>query len=120
MNRPSIARLGRLSVAGAALLLPGLAHAGQTIVGTWSTDPRTCAPMNAVYVGPLSLMMGDEFRCSFQDVSRSGEVVTWHGGCGMPEQPKDRSTVVAERRGKFLHIWLNGAHDGPYQRCRSD
>ena len=100
-----------------ALLVPCLAHAAETIVGTWAPDPRECTPMNALHIGPLDLMMGDEIACSFRDVSRSGEVVTWHGACGGPEQPKDRSTVVAERRGKLLYIRLNGAQNGPYLRC---
>lgn len=106
-----------LTAFAAALLVPGLAHAAQTIVGTWAPDPRECAPMNAVYIGPLDMMMGDEFKCSFRDVSRSGEVVTWHGNCGGPEQPTRHSTVIAERRGDLLYIRLNGAQNGPYLRC---
>ncbi len=113
-------RISRITMLATAWLIPGFAHAAQTIVGTWAPDPRDCSPINAVYIGPLDMMMGDEFRCSFRDVSRSGEVVTWHGGCGMPEQPKDRSTVVAELRGKLLYIRLNGGQNGPYLRCRPE
>ena len=101
----------------AMLTMVGSAHAAETIVGTWALDPRECTPMNAVHIGPLDMMMGDEFICSFRDVSRSGEVVTWHGSCGGPEQLHERSTVVAERRGKLLYIRLNGAQNGPYLRC---
>ena len=109
----------RTAVIGAALALtPALAHAAQTIVGTWAPDPRECTPVGGmVGIQPLGMMIGDDFICSFRDVSRSGEVVTWHGGCGGPEQPKDRSTVIAELRGKLLYIRLNGARNGPYLRC---
>ncbi len=102
------------------MIAPTLVQAaGHTIVGAWAPDPRECTPVgDMVSIQPLSLMMGDEFRCSFRDVARSGEVVTWHGGCGMPEQPQDRhSTVVGELRGKLLYIRLNGAQNGPYLRC---
>lgn len=108
----------RLAAFAAALLAPGLAHAAQTIVGTWAPDPRECTPVGGmVSIQPLGLMMGDEFACTFHDVSRSGEVVTWHGGCGGPEQPTRRSTVIAERRGALLYVRLNGAQNGPYLRC---
>ena len=110
-------RRSRIAALTAVLLVPDLAHAAETIVGTWAPDPRECTPMNAVHIGPLDMMMGEEFACSFRDVSRSGEVVTWHGSCGGPEQLKDRSTVIAERRGKLLYIRLNGAQNGPYLRC---
>ena len=102
------------------VLIPNLAYAaGHTIVGTWAPDPRECSSIDGlVSIGPLDMMMGDEFRCSFRDVSRSGEIVTWHGSCGMPEQPKDNhSTVVAELRGKLLYVRLNGGQNGPYLRC---
>lgn len=103
---------------GIALFTPGIGQAAETIVGTWAPDPRECTPIGGmVSIQPLGLMMGDEFICSFRDVARSGEVVTWRGICGGPEQPKDPSTVVAERRGKLLYIRLNGAQNGPYLRC---
>ncbi len=107
-----------LALAAALAVAPTLAHAAETIVGTWAPDPRECTPVGGMLtVQPLGLMMGDEFMCSFRDVARSGEVVTWHGGCGMPEQPRDRSTVVAERRGRLLYVRINGAQNGPYLRC---
>ena len=110
----------KLAALGAMLLVaPAAANAAQTIVGTWAPDPRECSPMSAVYIGSLDMMMGDEFRCSFRDVSRSGAVVTWHGGCGGPEQARDHSTVIAELRGKLLYIRLNGTQNGPYLRCPS-
>ena len=111
-------KLQTIAVVLPLLAAPTLAHAAETIVGTWAPDPRDCTPVGGmVSIQSLGLMMGDEFMCSFRDVSRSGEVVTWHGGCGGPEQPKDRSTVVAERRGRLLYVRINGAQNGPYLPC---
>ena len=56
--------------------------------------------------------------CSFRDVARTDEVVTWHGTCAGPEQAGDKSTVVAQTRGDRLYIRLNGASNGPYRRCK--
>jgi hypothetical protein len=93
------------------------AEAGQSIVGKWAPDPSQCAPAQGMIgIGPLD-MVGDEFRCDFSSVSRSGDVVTWTGSCGFPAPP-EKATVVARLSGAVLHLRINGSDNGAYRRCR--
>jgi hypothetical protein len=87
-------------------------------VGRWAPDPRQCLPSaGAIAIDPLSIV-GDDFRCDFNSVSRSGDAVTWQGRCGFPEPPKP-ATVVATARGETLSLKINGGENGPYRRCRN-
>jgi hypothetical protein len=89
----------------------------RTIVGKWAPDPNQCTPVDGMIgIGPLD-MMGDEFACNFKSVSRSGDVVTWHGTCGFPTPPEP-VTVVASLNGETLRISVNGNDNGPYLRCK--
>jgi hypothetical protein len=109
------------ALAAAALLLLGGALApalaqGRTIVGDWAPEGAECTPLaGTIAIGPLSIV-GDDMRCDFRSVSRSGDVVTWHGGCGFPE-PEERATVVAATQGDRLFLMINGGRNGPYRRC---
>ena len=104
---------GLLLLTGA--LAPALAQ-GRTIVGEWALEHADCTPLaGSIVIGPLSIV-GDDMRCDFRSVSRSGDVVTWRGGCGFPE-PEERATVVAAAQGDRLFLTINGGRNGPYRRC---
>lgn len=109
----------------AALLATGAlasvtaSRAAQTIVGTWAPNARNCTPVDGmISIGSRSLT-ADETSCTFGDVGRSGDVVTWHGRCSDGEASKP-TTVVATLRNSRLSFTMNGAPNGPYRRCRSD
>ena len=105
-----------LVLACSGLSTAAVAH-GRTIVGTWAPDPRQCTPVGGlIAIGPLNVQ-GDDFRCDFHDISRIGDVVTWHGWCGFPEHAR-RTTVVATLRADVLTVDIDGAESGPYRRCR--
>jgi hypothetical protein len=90
---------------------------GESIVGAWAPDPDNCTPVGGmIAVTPLGLT-GDEFRCDFKSVSRSGDVVTWRGKCGFPS-PFEPAVAVASLRGSKLNIRINDADNGTYRRCR--
>ncbi len=114
---------GRRFISGGVFVLlvlagPTMAAAsGRSIVGGWAPDPSQCTPIGGmIAIGPLD-MGGDEFRCSFKSVSRSGDVVTWKGKCGFPTPPEP-ATVVARLSGEVLHLRINGNENGAYRRCR--
>lgn len=94
---------------------PGQA-AGRSIVGTWAPDPAACTPVaGMIAIGPIGIR-GDELACSFRDVARRVDVVTWHGQCGQPE-PARPATVLAKLAGENLHMTINGNDAGAYRRC---
>lgn len=115
-------RLSRMAALGglAALLVASTvapALAAQSIVGLWAPDPKQCTPAQGmIAIGPLQIG-GDEFRCDFTSVKRSGDVVTWTGKCGFPTPP-EKATVVASLGGAALRLRINGADNGAYRRCR--
>ena len=111
----SAVRRGSLVVALVGIVQS--AQAAQTIVGTWAPDPTACTPAaGMISIGPLSLT-ADEMVCTFRDVARSGDVVTWHGRCsdGTTRTP---TTVVAALRDGNLTVSMNNYRNGPYRRCR--
>ena len=90
--------------------------AGRTVSGDWAPDASACTPVDGlISIGPLSLI-GDELACRFRDVSRRGDVVTWHGRCGQPE-PAGAATVVARLAGDSLRVTVDGRESGTYRRC---
>lgn len=93
--------------------------AGRTIVGTWAPDPSACTPANGmVSIGPLSLT-ADEMACTFGDVSRLGDEVTWHGRCSTGGSSAPTTVVATLRRGS-LTVTMNGVRSGPYERCEPE
>lgn len=70
----------------------------------------------AIGIRPLAIV-GDEMRCDFDKVARSGDRVTWRGRCGFPE-PARPMTVVAALRGETLLIRYDGMPPDIYRRCR--
>lgn len=117
--KPQACRLAGLATAALGLTLsfaPAQAG-GRTIVGEWAPDPHQCWPsQGAIAISPLSVV-GDEFQCNFNSVSRLGDVVTWRGTCGFPDVARP-ATVVASLRGDTLFMRINGGDNGPYRRCR--
>ena len=101
------------------LIWDGNAYAGpRSIVGRWALDPSNCTPVGGmIHIEPLR-MIGDEFQCKFDTVSRTGETVVWQGSCGFPE-PFEKATVVARTTGSALHVRFNREDSGPYFRCEN-
>ena len=96
--------------------VPAVSQAAQTIVGTWAPGPECTPAGGLISIGPLSLT-SDEMVCTFRDVARAGDIVTWHGGCseGTTRAP---TTVVAALRNGRLTVTTNGRVNGPLRRCR--
>ena len=117
-NRIALLSATALAAAFCATLLNGAAWAGgRTIVGAWALDVGECTPASGmVVIGPLDIV-GDEFRCDFTSVSRTGDVVTWHGACELPTSSPEPAIVVARLSGAVLHISINGDDNGSYRRC---
>lgn len=97
----------------------GTVHARETIVGTWKYEGGQCVPADGlISIGPKQIV-GDEHRCDFDTVSRKGDVVTWKGLCGWPEDFK-RATVVARLVGKRLYVDYGGGENDAMVRCKPD
>lgn len=113
----AIMNVKAMMIAAAMVAASGPSQAaGRTIVGTWAPDPAACTPVGGmISIGPMALT-GDELACTFDDVDRSGDVVTWHGRCGEPE-PAQPATVVAKLQGEVLRMSIAGADRGAYRRC---
>lgn len=109
----------RLDIVAAALMFTVTpAMAAETIVGTWAPDPTACTPVGGMLdIGPRSLTT-DILACRFDDVSRDGDRVTWHGRCSEGEE-RYPATVVAALYQHRLTVSLNG-HGWlmAYRRCR--
>ncbi|GEM_PF-3416544 len=103
----------------ALCLAPEPAHAAErSIVGYWSPVGSGCRPMDGtIAIQPLGLV-SDEMRCTFPSVVRAGNVVTWKGKCGFPENDEP-ATVVASTQGDTLILTINGGRNGPYRRCKA-
>jgi hypothetical protein len=71
-----------------------------------------------ISIGPKELV-GDEFRCDFNNVARLGDVVAWHGSCELASEKANAATVVARLAGKALYLDNAGEKSGPYRRCTS-
>jgi hypothetical protein len=95
----------------------GSAQAAQSIVGTWAPSSATCNAPPAITIGPKSLV-GEDFYCRFDTVSRKGSVVTWKGRCSAGDEDKAR-TVQAKLSGKKLSYRYQGESgwNGPFVRC---
>jgi hypothetical protein len=95
----------------------GPALAAQSVVGTWAPTLAACNQPRAITIGPKSLV-GEDFSCRFDRVSRKGSLVTWKGGCSAGDEDKPR-TVFAKRSGKKLFYRYQGQSgwNGPYVRC---
>jgi hypothetical protein len=65
----------------------------------------------------MSMGVGEDFGCQFRDVSRSGNVVTWHGTCAnLGEDKATKATVVASLSDNLLTVKLNGRLLNVYRR----
>ena len=106
-----------IAIAAVLLAAPEPSQAaGRTIVGTWAPDPAACTPVGGmISIGPMALT-GDEISCTFFDVARSGDAVTWHGRCsdGGAGHP---ATVTAALSGGSLRVVIDARENGPYRRC---
>lgn len=109
----------------AFVLLASSAHASQypTIVGSWYQQqygPTDCQSHVGLHIKPMSLL-NDETVCEFDDVSRSGWKVTWHGTCGFSGDFEDNVKVTAIENSGVLSIQFNdGAVAGGFMRCPAD
>ena len=63
------------------------AVAAESIVGAWSAN-RACKEIDRIDISSMSLG-GEDWYCSFNSVSRKGDVVTWRGRCGSPDVEDD-------------------------------
>ena len=96
------------------------AVAAESIVGAWSAN-RACKEIDRIDISSMSLG-GEDWYCSFNSVSRKGDVVTWRGRCGSPDVEDDphpyASTIVARLSGARLYLSENGKSWGAYKRCK--
>ncbi|MDX7951255.1 hypothetical protein P7D22_08700 [Lichenihabitans sp. Uapishka_5] len=120
LSRTSLASLAACAGITAILLAVSVtAPAAQTIVGTWAPDPAACTPAEGmISIEPMALT-ADEERCTFTDVARRGDVVTWHGSCsdGSARTP---TTVMARLHYGGLTVLMNGTPSGTFRRCKPD
>jgi hypothetical protein len=74
-------------------------------------------PAGAITVGPQSIV-GEDFYCRFDSVSRKGSLVTWKGRCSAGDEDRPR-TVQARLAGKNLSYRYKGVSgwSPPYARC---
>jgi hypothetical protein len=95
----------------------GSAFAAQSIVGTWAPAANLCNQPPAITVGPKSLV-GEDFYCRFDTVSRKGPLVTWKGRCSAGDEDRSQ-TVYAKLSGKRLLYRRRGESgwNGPFVRC---
>jgi hypothetical protein len=108
----------RLVVTLGALSLTGSSHAAQSIVDTWAPSAATCNAPPAITIGP-KILIGEDFYCRIDTVSRKGSLVTWKGSCEAGDEDT-RRTVFAKLSGKKLLYRYQGdsSWNGPYVRCR--
>ena len=96
-----------------------MAEERRTIVGKWSTAAGKCIrPTSIIRIGPQSLD-GDDFTCSFPEVSRQGDVVTFRGQCRFGADDPVRETVTARLKGEELWYGFRSVRgeNGPFRRC---
>jgi hypothetical protein len=107
----------RLSVTLALVSSAGFAFAAESIVGRWAPTASMCNQPGAITVGPKSLV-GEDFYCRFDTVSRNGSVVTWKGRCEAGDEERPR-TAQAKLTGKKLSYRYKGVSgwSPPYVRC---
>jgi hypothetical protein len=101
----------------ALIEVAGTAHAAQSVVGKLAPTAKMCNQPPAITVGAKSLV-GEDFYCRFDTVSRKGSVVTWKGRCAAGDQDR-RRTVFAKLSGKKLlyRYQGEGGWNGPFVRC---
>ncbi len=109
--------LFRLFAIFAAVVLSGSAFAAQSLVGKWAPSAGMCNAPPAITIGPKSLV-GEDFTCRFDTVSRKGGTVTWKGRCSSGDTDRPR-TIIAKRSGKKMYYRTvgEGGWTGPYVRC---
>ena len=96
------------------------AVAAESIVGAWSAT-RACKKIDRIDISSMSLG-GEDWYCTFNSVSRKGDVVTWRWRCGSPYVEDDphpyAATFVARLSGAKLYLSENGKSWGAYMRCK--
>lgn len=106
-----------LMVAAQLVMSPPV-HAAESIVGTWAPNPAECTPVNGLVEIGAKSVNADDLSCTFDDVSRTGNVVTWRGRCTDGTRWTD-STVVATLRGRTLDLDVGGQGlRAGLRRCR--
>lgn len=106
-----------LVAALAAVSFGSSAYAAQSIVGKWAPKASLCNAPPAITIGPKSLI-GEDFYCRFDSVSRRGSFVTWKGSCSAGDEDTPQ-TVHARLSGKRLSYRYQGVSgwNGPFARC---
>lgn len=105
-----------LSIAISSVAVPAMAQ-GRTIVGEWAPDPKNCLPFaGAMQISAMS-MVTDEMSCNFKSVARSGDQVTWRGGCSFGSKSVP-SMVIATLMGDTLAVRINNQPADTYRRCQ--
>lgn len=108
----------RFAVLAVAVFSFGIGQCGaaETIVGKWAQVGGSCKRMPDLVIEPMAIV-AEEMRCDFRDVSRSGDLVTWHGECSDGAETT-KTTAKAKLTGRRLAVSLNGNEPIYYERCR--
>lgn len=105
----------------AAVTLPALspAVARETIVGRWGESRDVCSSGAAIDITAMGLS-SEETACTFTDVTRVDDVVTWRGTCfAQGEAPRKETVVATLAAGTLtLHFRGSGAEIPALRRCR--
>jgi hypothetical protein len=99
------------------------AAAATSIVGTWAESSTACSiPDQQLVIAPLAI--SGVFTCSFNNVRRTGDVVTWNGHCFSPDGSRRPeagdmpAAMTATLSDGTLILSGSGLAVGPLTRCR--